>query len=198
MKTCNICGQTKELSEFYKTRSTSTTYRSTCRDCTNTANKEWQRNNRNRYNEIQARWRARHPEQALKKGKAWRTDNPERMREFGRKWARANREKVRAKTQRWAQANRARIHLYAQERRAREAGAAGSTTPEQLQARIDYYGGCCWICRVPYQAIDHVISLKNGGTNWPSNLRPICKTCNSAKGSKHPTVFLEQRAQASA
>lgn len=198
MKTCNVCHQAKGLSEFYKTKGTSATYRGSCRVCTNENNKQWQRNNRVRYNEIQTKWRAKHPEQALEKGRAWRAANPEQMREFGRKWARANREKVRARTQRWAQANRARIQLYAQERRAREAGAAGRTTPEQLQARIDYYGGCCWVCHIPYQAIDHVVSLKFGGTNWPSNLRPICKACNSAKGSKHPAVFLRQRAQASA
>jgi 5-methylcytosine-specific restriction endonuclease McrA len=198
MKRCKRCLKEKEPEAFNKELRVKDGLTAVCRTCNVEISTQWQITNRDRYNQIQTNWRMRHPEQALQKGRAWRAANRERSNAFSKKWVRANREKVRARTQRWVQANRARIQLYAQERRAREAGASGSTTPEQLQARIDYYGGCCWICRVPYQAIDHVISLKDGGTNWPSNLRPICKACNSAKGSKNPAVFLRQRAQASA
>jgi 5-methylcytosine-specific restriction endonuclease McrA len=28
-----------------------------------------------------------------------------------------------------------------------------------------------------------VIPLSVGGTNWPANLRPACRSCNSAKGA---------------
>ncbi len=198
MKKCKRCLKEKESAAFNKEPRVKDSLTAICRSCNAEVGIQWRTENRDRFNQNQTNWRTRHPEQALEKGRVWRANHRERSNGFSKKWARANREKVRARTQRWAQANRARIQLYAQERRAREAGAPGRTTPEQLQARIDYYGGCCWICHVPYQAIDHVVSLKRGGTNWPANLRPICKACNSSKGSKHPVVFLRQRAQASA
>lgn len=198
MKRCRRCRKEKEPTAFNKEPRVKDGLTAICRTCNTEVNAQWRATNRDRHIQNQKNWKAEHPEYALKQSRAWRKANRERSNAYSKKWARANREKVRARTQRWAQANRARIQLYAQERRAREAGAAGSTTPEQLQARIDYYGGCCWVCHVPYQTIDHVISLMDGGTNWPSNLRPICKACNSAKGSKHPAVFLRQRAQAGA
>lgn len=66
-------------------------------------------------------------------------------------------------------------------RRAREWGAAGHATTEQIQARVAYYGERCYLCGKPYEAIDHVIPLARGGSNWPANLRPICKPCNCRK-----------------
>lgn len=197
MKRCKRCLTEKEPGEFNKEPRVKDGLTAICRQCNGEVGAEWRANNRERFNETQQRWRNRHPEEALQKGRDWRTNNPERSRAFGRKWRRNNKEKVRARQQKWARENRAHVLLYAEERRARDAGAAGMTTPEQLQARIDYYGGLCWCCSVPFEAVDHVISLHKGGTNWPANLRPICKSCNSSKGAKHPVEFMRQRAEAS-
>jgi hypothetical protein len=76
-------------------------------------------------------------------------------------------------------------------RRRLELLAAGRATAAQIKARVEFYGGLCWICRTaPYQAIDHVKPLARGGSNWPANLRPACKSCNSRKGARWP---FEQR-----
>lgn len=76
---------------------------------------------------------------------------------------------------------------WSRDRYARFAGAAGFFSEQQIRARVEFYGGICWICRaVPYQAIDHVKPLARGGSNWPSNLRPVCRECNSRKGAKWP------------
>ena len=48
----------------------------------------------------------------------------------------------------------------------------------------------CYICREYATAVDHVISRKRGGGNNIENLEPICKICNSRKGSKEYSVFL--------
>lgn len=71
-----------------------------------------------------------------------------------------------------------------QRRRAIKKKAAGTTTEAQLGARIAMWGGRCYMCGVAATTIDHVIPLSKGGTNWPANLRPACKPCNSAKGTK--------------
>jgi hypothetical protein len=64
--------------------------------------------------------------------------------------------------------------------------ASGIATAQQIAARVAYYGGLCWICREPYEAIDHVKPLAKGGSNWPANLRPACRPCNSRKGARWP------------
>lgn len=62
--------------------------------------------------------------------------------------------------------------------------APGNATREQIEARIAYFGNRCWICGEPATCLDHVKPLKRGGTNWPANLRPACRSCNSRKQAR--------------
>ena len=55
------------------------------------------------------------------------------------------------------------------------------------------WGGKCAYCGAPATAIDHAIALTRGGTHWPANLRPSCKSCNSSKGKKKLSVWLAER-----
>lgn len=71
-------------------------------------------------------------------------------------------------------------------RQEREASAPGCYTDEQKQARWDYYGGRCWMCRGTAVVMDHVKPLFRGGCNWPSNLRPACHPCNIRKAAYWP------------
>jgi len=67
-----------------------------------------------------------------------------------------------------------------------ERAAVGDLTAEQLQARIAFYGWRCWMCSAPWTCIDHVKPLARGGSNWPSNLRPACRSCNARKHHRWP------------
>ena len=71
--------------------------------------------------------------------------------------------------------------------KARKRGAPGYFTLgewEILKKQHDYI--CCW-CGKKEPAIkltvDHIIALKNGGSNWIENIQPLCGPCNSRKGS---------------
>lgn len=55
-------------------------------------------------------------------------------------------------------------------------------------------GHDCYICNEWADAVDHVISRKRGGGDGLENLAPICKKCNSRKGSKEYSVFLGRTA----
>ena len=55
-------------------------------------------------------------------------------------------------------------------------------------------GHDCYICGEWADAVDHVISRKRGGSDDLSNLSPICRACNSRKGSKEYAVFLGKKA----
>ena len=73
-------------------------------------------------------------------------------------------------------------------RNARKRQAAGHVTPEQLAARLAYYGARCYLCGTPWAHWDHVIPLARGGSNWPANLRPACVTCNVRKWAHMPVL----------
>ena len=78
-------------------------------------------------------------------------------------------------------------------REERKAKAKGFCTPEQLEARLEYYGYGCAYCPGPYEHIDHVIPLSKGGTGWPANLVPACKSCNLSKAMKNVWEWLALR-----
>jgi len=119
------------------------------------------------------------PEPNRVRAKQWVIDHPEEAAERGRKWRRDNPEQYKIQS-----------IVCAERRRIREVEASGFFTQFQLEARIAYWGWKCWLCGDPWEAIDHVIPISKGGSNWPANLRPACKSCNSRKGSKLPWDLL--------
>lgn len=135
---------------------------------------------------------------------------------YNRAYYEANADKMRAKSVAWyrnnpekAKANndardKERLRELARERywrnplarvadranhKARELGISGTLTAETLQARIDYFGGRCWICgKSAADTIDHVKPFGKRGLNIPANIRPACGSCNSRRsweGRRH-------------
>jgi 5-methylcytosine-specific restriction endonuclease McrA len=83
-------------------------------------------------------------------------------------------------------------------RRARKANAKGDFTAAQWKDRLAYHGYKCVYCGAEkhetpegWLSCDHMIPLSKGGTNWPSNLVPACRSCNSSKGAKTYFQFME-------
>ncbi|MDF3280478.1 HNH endonuclease [Gordonia sp. N1V] len=201
-RTCCICG----ASLNGKRRDATT--------CSKRCNKiRWDRNNLERKREHNREFKSRHRERLSEQRKADRKADPEiwherdrrkRESEANKAWwqsyerdkavkakrdaeyRRENRERISAAWREWAKRNRHRTSAYNQKRQAAKAAAEGFATPSQVRARIEYYGGKCWICGSPWEHIDHVKPLARGGCNWPSNLRPACRSCNSAKRHTWP------------
>ena len=120
----------------------------------------------------QAQYRLRHPDRVREANRRFRQANTEYLREYLRAWKAANPEKVAA----W--------HV---NRRARMRGAAViEFSPEELAARLAYFGHSCWMCGEPAESVDHVKPLARGGAHMLCNLRPACVSCNSAKGATWP------------
>jgi 5-methylcytosine-specific restriction enzyme A len=42
---------------------------------------------------------------------------------------------------------------------------------------------CTWCATTTDLTVDHVIAKANGGTDDPSNLQVLCRSCNSQKGT---------------
>ncbi len=77
--------------------------------------------------------------------------------------------------------------------RARKCQAKGQLDAGDLRDRILASAGCCEWCGESLVAgpfeLDHIISLKQGGGNVPSNLVVACPDCNRRKGQKDPARF---------
>lgn len=74
---------------------------------------------------------------------------------------------------------------YEATRRARKAGAAGSVTTADWFALLEILGRACLKCGVECEPTqDHVVPLAKGGAHHPSNLQPLCRSCNERKQAR--------------
>ena len=105
------------------------------------------------------------PGHQRKRVAAWRSGNPERA----------------------AQLNRLSSRL----RRARERGAPGSHTQDDIDRLLSAQKRKCWWCAKPLRGyhVDHRIPLARGGSNGADNLVISCPRCNQRKHAKMPWEF---------
>lgn len=115
--------------------------------------------------------RARDPEYDLRRTRARRAIDPDYRKQYNRDWRAANPDKVRG----WWKARRALKHK------------AGGTYTEQdlFVIFVAQHGLCvCGASLLDSTTEDHIVPLKRGGTNWPSNIQLLCQPCNDSKGKK--------------
>lgn len=46
---------------------------------------------------------------------------------------------------------------------------------------VTRHGDCCYVCRGPWDQLDHVVPVRAGGRHDLENCRPICAECNRFK-----------------
>ncbi len=104
-------------------------------------------------------------------------EQKEARRERARRWWVNRTPKSRAATK--SQWNR---------RRARIKGAEGSYSNKEWIDLVDACGHRCAHCGRQEPEIkltvDHIIPISKGGTNYISNIQPLCGPCNSSKGNR--------------
>lgn len=140
--------------------------------------RDWRKKNRKAYEDTQQKYADTHDLAAIKHSHYLR-NLKKRKKEF-RQWAKNNKERHNAKSRR---------HKHY------KTGAPGHYTETQWQDRLAFCGFRCYLCGVDWfsldpfdRTVDHVIPLSQGGTNWPANLRPACRSCNSGKRDR--TLFI--------
>lgn len=168
-KRCGNCRETKSAAAFHPDRRRRDGLYANCMAC---------------HRAITDRWRKSNPSVVRKIAKGSYERHADARRRRSREYRAANIERARARCAEWKRRNAAQAAAIQNVRRARNLGAEGTATPEQIAARIAYYGHRCWMCRAPWEHIDHVKPVAAGGSNWPANLRPACAACNLRKGSR--------------
>lgn len=118
-------------------------------------------------------------------GKKRRRIMTDRDRALHRKWIEANRSRTNATALLWRQKNPERAAMLSQRRRARKRGAEGSHTLEEWLDILKRHDHRCAHCKEKTKLTkDHVIPLSKNGSDYASNLQPLCKPCNSRKGNR--------------
>lgn len=168
-KCCGGCEQVLPIDEFYVDLRRPDGRYANCKACHRRITDEWKAANKTAVRESQ-------------RANYWR--DPTKRRASSMAYRLRNLDAARARGQAYKRANRARATAVEAIRRARLAGAPGEVTPEQIAARVAYFGGRCWMCGDQWEAIDHVKPLSKGGSNWAANLRPACRSCNSRKNGR--------------
>lgn len=171
MKPCTKCGSTEN--GFYNPRD------SWCKRCSGEYRKAWRIQNRERHNASNLRWvRAHHEivkERSRVRAAKQRKEHPEKQRQAFKKYYNSTKGKLNNRRG-------------SSKRRARARNAEGSCSREQWLARLAFHKYRCRYCGTPLTVLtaepDHMIPLSRGGTQWPSNLVPACRTCNAKKKNK--------------
>jgi 5-methylcytosine-specific restriction endonuclease McrA len=75
--------------------------------------------------------------------------------------------------------------IYEAARRARKAGGEGVVNDGDWQRLVEILGNACLKCgSLDKITQDHVVPLSKGGQHHPTNLQPLCRTCNEIKQAR--------------
>jgi 5-methylcytosine-specific restriction endonuclease McrA len=199
LKRCCYCKETKPLCEFNRNRSAKDGFGCECRLCLREKQSEYRQANREELARKQREYYANHKEQAAAYGKAYRQTHPEKVVEQNRKKRAANPELYRAHSRNQYYRNKVRAleirkryrdahpevsREAVRRRRKRLKEQFGITYVPRRLARLvlGVCGTLCLKCGTSGPiTIDHVIPISRGGTNDPSNLQPLCDSCNKKK-----------------
>lgn len=155
---CTKCKETKEDKDFYKGKSE-------CKTCHNARMLDYKR---------------QHPEASQRDYEK----NKLSYKTKAKRWADANPEKRRAVLKNYRENHPDVTHYHHVKRRASENNAEGMFSWEEWIMLLQKYGNKCLACGSEEVTRDHVVPISRGGSNTIDNIQPLCKPCNSRKGTQ--------------
>lgn len=171
-------------------------------------------NNKEKISEYQSAYRAKNKEATAAYNSDYRLKNKaeiasakaeyyalnrDKMIEYQARYRISNPEKVAARKAKYGKANTDKISALSRNRRARQRNAEGCHNESDIRSIFTLQRGLCANCKTKlfksgpkkYHA-DHIMPLKLGGSNWPSNLQCLCPTCNLKKNAKDPAKWANE------
>jgi 5-methylcytosine-specific restriction endonuclease McrA len=156
--------------------------------------KEYREVNKERIAKRKAEYVKANQDKIKSKSKIYREANKQKFAEYlklpkrketAKRWREKNQDKLKENVRRYRERHPGITGVHSQNHLARAAANGGSFTLEEWQALCELYGNRCLACGESKPlTVDHVIPRFKGGTNDISNLQPLCRNCNSRKGTK--------------
>lgn len=173
--TCYDCGQTKNKDMFCKSSATSNGYVSWCLDCRSAYSANDWAVNRQARSESFKRWAGQNREYNNERKRRWEAENLDHVINYRQEYSKIYREN-----------NRELIRFLNNRRAKRERSAEGMHSFTEWTSLLNATHNMCLACGRDDIALtrDHIVPLSLGGTNWISNIQPLCGVCNSKKGTK--------------
>src|SRR3990167_332631 len=99
-----------------------------------------------------------------------------------------HREKLLAGHRSWERANPEKTREYEKKRRKRKLGTDGNHTTAQWHNLLKKCKNECLSCCLSGDKEtlhrDHIVPLSRDGSDYITNIQPLCRSCNSSKGTK--------------
>jgi 5-methylcytosine-specific restriction endonuclease McrA len=160
----------------------------------------WRKLNPEKYREQSRRAREKNPQKAAERTLRWQLANPDRVKAYRKNYRKNNREKVllmsrksylKHKKKRCAE-HREYMNSHSDLRRANQntrrtrlTKAGGAFTVSEWKVLCKKHGNRCLCCGKRRKlTADHVVPVSKGGSSNIENIQPLCKSCNSKKGTK--------------
>lgn len=199
-KTCPRCGKSyPATSEFwYKHKAHKDGLASPCKHCRKEQDKDWRKNNPEKYRTKNAKWYSEHRLERKEYQRKWYVAHRKNAINHTEKWKRCHPEKRRQYNLKWQRANPDKIRSYNHRRNARRRSIPNTITEKDIQFAFTYFDNCCAVCGHQLNGIftkphfDHWIPLASVDCpgSIPGNMVPLCSRCNTQKGATKPTEWL--------
>jgi 5-methylcytosine-specific restriction endonuclease McrA len=195
-KRCSKCGEWKDRSEFSRNKNNKDGCHHYCKVCGGKQVMSSRAKNFDTYQAYQKEYRKKHPE-IKDKDRVRRVQyyqkNKEELKRKSSEWRKKHLDYYRRKNKEWhaknIEAARALALVRWWNRFVREKTNGGKFTKNEwfdLKKKYNYTCLCCKRREPEIKlTIDHVVPIVSGGKNVIENIQPLCKSCNSSKGTKY-------------
>lgn len=133
--------------------------------------KEYREINKEKINKVSSEWQRKNPERKRKNVKNWLFRNAHKLSEYARNYQKRHPEQV-------TKSSRKRREIFK--------NIDGNFNFSEWENLCKYFENKCLYCGKfgIKLTVDHVIPISKGGSNFISNIQPLCQRCNSKKGKK--------------
>jgi 5-methylcytosine-specific restriction endonuclease McrA len=173
-KRCSSCKQQWPLTEFHRCKTSTDGLQGLCKEC-------------NRENSRRQRLRSR--ENLLEQQKQWNAQNADRLKSYKAEYYQQHRQEIRDQARARYNAeyalNPGKYLAKCHARRVALYDNGGRYTEQEWLDLCAKYGNIClWCDRKTVLTVDHIVPICRGGSNDISNIQPLCRRCNSEKGTR--------------